>query len=309
MSAEGTGERRIWVDGTLVPWEQATLHVLSQSAQRASLVFDVMHCYWGPEGPVILGLHEHSQRFLNSASVSAMRLGLELEGLLAAIGETVRANPGAQIVKLSAYYPGVSLDVLPADPTASIAIAAFAIKDILSGVKLGTPGPARLQVADPRKMPPWVLSPQAKLAAGYLYTSIAKQRARAEGFDDVLLLDERGDVAEASTQSFFLVEDGTLYTAPLDYVLAGITRRLVLELAEDEGIAAKEGPVAAERLRTAPELFMAGTTTNIWPVGRIDDHELPAPVPGPITQRLMARFAGVIALEDPLFSPRWMQKV
>ncbi len=309
MPPEGTGERRIWIDGKLVPWEQATLHVLSQSAQRGSLVFDVLPCYASAEGPVILGLREHSQRFLNSASLSGMSLGLDLEGILRAIGEAVRANPGTQIVKLSAYYPGVSLDVLPADATASVAIAAFALKDVLSGMKPGTIGPARLQIADPRKMPPWVLSPQAKLAAGYLYTAVAKQRARAEGFDDVLLLDERGDVAESSTQSFFLVEDETLYTAPLDYVLAGITRRLVLELARDERIAAKEGPVSAERLRTAQEGFLAGTTMNVWPVSQIDDHALPAPVPGPITQRLMQRFARVSACEDPVFSPRWMQRV
>ncbi|TDI97782.1 MAG: hypothetical protein E2O73_10675 [Deltaproteobacteria bacterium] len=309
MSPERTAERRIWVDGKLVPWQQATLHVLSQSAQRGSLVFDVMHCYWSPEGAAILGLREHSERFLNSASLSSMSLGIDLEGLLSAIRETVRANPGAQIVKLSAYYPGVSLDVLPSDHTASVAIAAFAISDILSGTKGGKLGPARLQVADPRKMPPWVLSPQAKLAAGYLYTAVAKQHARAQGFDDVLLLDERGDIAESSTQSFFLVENDTLYTAPLDYVLAGITRRLLLELAADERIMAKEESVAAERLRSAQEAFMAGTTINVWPVAEIDGHALLAPVPGPITERLMARLARVIAREDPDFSPRWMQEV
>lgn len=309
MRQEGTGGKRIWVDGKLVPWEEVTLHVLSQSVQRGSLVFDVMHCYEGSEGPAILGLREHSQRFLNSASLSGMRLAFGLEEILRGIGETVRANPGAQIVKISAYYPGVSLDVLPVDPTPSVAIAAFPIADILPADGSGSFGPARLQIADPRKMPPWVLSPQAKLAAGYLYTSIAKQRARQEGFDDVLLLDERGDVAESSTQSFLLVEDETIYTAPLDYVLAGITRRLVLELAADEGIASKEEPIPGERLWTAQEMFMTGTTANIWPVLRVDQHELPVPVPGPVTQRLMERFTRVILREDPIFSPRWMQEV
>ena len=125
----------------------------------------------------------------------------------------------------------------------------------------------------------------------------------------MLLLDERGDVAESSTQSFFLVEDGTLYTAPLDYVLAGITRRVVLEFAADEGIPAREEPVAAERLKTVDEIFMAGTTVNVWPVAQIDDHALPTSVPGPVTKRLMDRFSAMITHQDPVFSPRWMQKV
>lgn len=309
MREERLAKRKIWVDGELIPWHQATLHVLSQSAQRGSLVFDVMHCYEGSEGPTILGLREHCERFLNSTALAAMSLEIGLEDLLRAIGETVRANPDAQLVKLSAYYPGVSLDVLPSDARASVSVAAFAIADLLADVKPRKHAPARLQIADPRKLPPWVLSPQAKLAAGYLYTAVAKQHARSEGFDDVLLLDERGDVAESSTQSVFLVEDGTLYTAPLDYVLAGITRRVVLEFAADEGIPAKEGPVAAERLRTVDEIFMAGTTVNIWPVAQIDDHALPTSVPGPLTKRLMDRFSAMITHQDPVFSPRWMQKV
>jgi branched-chain amino acid aminotransferase len=307
---KGIEARRIWVDGTLVPWREATIHVLSQSAARGSLVFDVMPCYAWPDGPAIFGMREHTERFIRSAGLSGMTLRLGLEDLLAAIGETVRANPGTQIVKINAYHPGVSLDVLPVDTEASVAIAAFALADLIPGLeKVGDMPPARLQVTDVRKMPTWVISPQAKLAAGYLYTAVAKQIARKEGFDDVLLLDERGDVAESSTQSFFLVEGGTLYTASVDTVLGGITRRAVLELAQDEGIPAVEGHVAAARLDSADEAFMAGTTTNIWPVSQISSRELPAPVPGAITDTLRNRINRVIAGEDARFSPRWMQKV
>ena len=304
--------RTIWVDGELLPWGEARIHVLSQSVARGSLVFDVMPCYELPDGPAIFGMREHSERFLRSAALCDMRLPIALDEILAGISATVKANPGVQIVKLNAYYPGVSLDALPVDEEASVAIAAFALGDIvpaLAGAKLGTLPPCALQVAVPRKMPGWVLSPQAKIAAGYLYTAVAKQRAREDGFDDVLLLDENGDIAESSTQSFFLVDEGILYTAPTETVLAGITRRCVLELAEDEGLPWKEAHVPAERIEHVQEAFLAGTTTNIWPVRRIDEHKLPEPIPGEVAERLLGRLTAVLAGADPVFSPRWMQRV
>jgi branched-chain amino acid aminotransferase len=188
-----------------------------------------------------------------------------------------------------------------------VAIAAVSIRDIY-GVDLeGELPPARLQVAESIKTPPSALSPQVKIAAGYTGAAIAKQRARRDGFDDILFLDARGKIAESSTQSFFLVEHGGLHTAPLDHVLEGVTRRAVLELAADEGIPVKEEPPERDRLASADEAFLTGTTIDVWPVARIDSRDLPAPVPGPVTARLARRLARVIAGEDATFSPRWMQ--
>lgn len=302
--------RKIWIDGELVPWQEATVHVLSQSAQRGSLVFDVMSCHWLPDGCSVFGLRPHVRRFLNSAQLSGMRLPLRLDGICSAIGETLRANAGAEMVKISAYYPGVSLDVLPRDEQATIAIAAFSIQDVYPGMRVPIASePAELQIADPRKMPPWVMSPQAKLAAGYLYSSVAKARARAEGFDDILLFDEREEVAESSTQSFFLVDASVIHTAPLEYVLAGITRKALIELALDDGFTVKEERIPREQLDRAEEAFLVGTTINVWPVKRIDELRLPKPVPGPVTLQLAKRLDRLLAGEDPVFSPRWMQKV
>jgi branched-chain amino acid aminotransferase len=305
----GISERRIWLDGELVPWESATVHVMSQSIQRGSLVFDVMACY-GPPGDVrILGMREHVDRFLGSAELNGMQLGLGRDDLVAAIAECVRANPGCEVVKISAYHSGVSLDVLPRDERPSVAIAGFSIRDIYGASLEGDLPPARLQVAETIKIPPTVLSPQVKIAAGYTGAAIAKQRARREGFDDILFLDAQGRVAESSTQSFFLVQDGGLHTAPVDHVLAGVTRRAVLELAADEGIAVEEKPPERDQLASADEAFLTGTTINVWPVARIDARELPPPIPGPVTERLARRFARMIAGEDAAFSPRWMQAV
>jgi branched-chain amino acid aminotransferase len=302
-------ERKIWLDGALVPWESATVHVLSQSIQRGSLVFDVMACYGPPGDMRILGMREHVDRFLGSAELNGMQLGLGRDDLIAAIAESVRANPGCEVVKISGYYSGVSLDVLPRGERPSVAIAAVSIRDIYGASLEGDLPPARLQVAASIKIPPTVLSPQVKIAAGYTGAAIAKQRARREGFDDILFLDAQGRVAESSTQSFFLVQDGSLHTAPIDHVLAGVTRRAVLELAADEGIAVEEKPPERDQLTSADEAFLTGTTIDVWPVARIDARDFPPPVPGPVTERLARRFARMIAGEDTAFSPRWMQAV
>jgi branched-chain amino acid aminotransferase len=238
-----------------------------------------------------------------------MTLPASTAELRAGIGAAVRANPGAEVVKISAYYPGPSLDVLPVDPKPDVAIAAFAIADLSKAGRASSAGPAKLQVAESRKMPASVLSPQIKIAAAYTHTAFAKARAKAAGFNDVLFLDEHDHLTESSTQSFFLVCEGILRSAPLDTVLAGVTRRLAAELARDEGIPLKEEPMPRKLLEQTQEAFLTGTTSNVWPVSRIDALELPAPIPGPITARLMARFAALVADADPVFSARWLQAV
>jgi branched-chain amino acid aminotransferase len=311
MPAEGLASRRIWVDGALVPWERATVHVLGQSIQRGTLVFDFMGVYALPKGPAIFGLREHVERFLRSAELNGMQLRLGPDEIAHAIGETVRANPGAEFVKASAYWPGIGLDVLPTDPAPSVAIAAFGYEEIVGRPRppAGARKPARLQIADAIKLPASVLSPQVKIAAGYTHAAVAKARAREAGFDDILFLDARGDVAESSTQSFFLVDQGIVRTAPLEVVLDSITRRAVIELARDERIPLKEEPVPRSVLDSAEEAFLVGTTTDVWAVERVNGRRFSPPVPGPTTKRLADRLARVLAGRDPDFSPRWMQPI
>jgi branched-chain amino acid aminotransferase len=301
-------KRRIWIEGELRPWHEATVHLLSQSLQRGSLVFDFMSVTPGPSGPCILGLREHVDRFLGSVQLNAMALAADRDDILEGVRASVRANPDADVVKVSAYYPGVSLDVLPVDDRASLAIAAFARRDVDPHWDRSA-RPAALQIADAPTIPPEILSPQLKVAASYTHAAVAKRRARAAGFDDVLFLDAGGCLAESSTQSFFLVLEGALCTAPELTVLAGITRRAVLELAADEGVAVREVRLPRAELARASEAFLTGTSAGIWPVGRIDARELPAPVPGPVTERVRARFERMVAGEDPRFSSRWMQPV
>ena len=305
----GECERTIWVDGELRPWREATVHVLSQSLQRGTLIFDTLPVFAGPEGPRALGLVEHVRRFFDSARLNDMELSASFDEVVAGVGASVRANRGAEVVKLSGYYPGVSADLLPIDRRASVAIAAYARADLeLEGQRQPT-HPARLRIADAPKIPRSVLSPQLKIAAGYTRAAVETRRARAEGFDDVLFLDVDGQLAETSTQSFFAVLDGALWTAPVGAVLEGVTRRVVIDLARAAGIELRRSALRAEDLEATCEAFLTGTTIGVWPVARIGSRAYPDPVPGPVTVRLADHFERLLRGEDRELSARWLQAV
>jgi branched-chain amino acid aminotransferase len=282
---------------------------MSQSLQRGTLVFDFMPVYASASGPCVFGLREHVERFVRSAALNEMPLRWSAAQLEAAVRETVRANPGSDAVKISGYFPGPSLDVLPVDAFARVAIAALAKRELHPDYLGRSPEPARLAIAAPPKLPPSVLSPQLKIAASYTHTVSAKRAAQRAGMHDLLFLDQRGNLAESSTASFFLVAGGTLRTAPLDTVLDGVTRRAVLEMARAEAIPVREAELPAAYLEQASEAFLTGSSLEIWPIGQIGERGLPAPVPGPITARLLARFERVVKGLDPELSARWMQPV
>lgn len=302
-------ERRIWVEGELRPWAEATVHLMSQSLQRGTLVFDFMPIYATARGACVLGLREHVERFVRSAALNEMPLRWDAAQLVSAVRTTVRANPGSDVIKICGYFAGASLDVLPVEDVATVAIAALAKRELHSDYLDRSLEPARLQVAAPPKLPPSVLSPQMKIAASYTHAVSAKRAALRAGCHDLLFLDQRGNLAESSTSSFFLVTGGALATAPLDTVLEGVTRRAVIEIARAEGIAVRETELPAAWLERASEAFLTGSSVEIWPIERIGDTRLPAPVPGPITARLRARYERMVKGEDAQLSPRWLQEV
>ncbi|MCE2390331.1 MAG: aminotransferase class IV [Proteobacteria bacterium] len=305
----GERERTIWVDGELRPWPEATLHVLSQTAQRGTLIFDTLPVFAGPDGPRALGLAEHVRRFFESARLIDMELTAGFDEVIAGIGSTLRANRGAEVVKLSGYYPGISPDLLPIDRHASVAIAAYARADLELEGQARPSRPARLRIADAPKLPSSVLSPQLKIAAGYTRAAVETRRARAEGFDDVLFLDLEGQLAESSTQSFFAVLDDALWTAPDGTVLAGVTRRVVIDLARAAGIEVRQRALRARELESTREAFLTGTTIGVWPVALIGSRAYPDPLPGPVTARLAAHFERLVRGEDRELSERWLQAV
>ena len=308
-SASPPPDRRLWIDGALVPWEHATVHVLSHSLQRGSLVFDYTSVHPTPRGQAVFRLREHLERFLRSVSLVGLPLRYDLAELVAAARATVRANPGATSLKICAYLPSVEIDVVPMDERVSVAIAVY---DAIRDMALRTPAPRpftptlKLKIERTRRRLPPSLPPAAKAAANYLGPMMAKWAARREGYDEVVLLDAAGHLAEGPTTNVFLVDDeGTLRTPPLDEILAGVTRASLIELARHAGIPVREEPLAPEALFDAAEVFLAGSTVGGWPVASVDGRPVRGGAPGPVSKRLQERHAAVVAGADPAFA-HWL---
>ncbi len=306
-------ERKIWIDGELVAWERATVHVLSHSLQRGSLVFDYMSVHSTPRGAAVFRLPDHAQRFLHSCELVGLPLEQDASDVCAAIAETVRANPGATAVKTSAFFASVEVDVVPLDDRVSLAIAAYdPDRDVNQ--------PKRRQPNHPRELRLWVekerrnrradiVPPQAKVAANYVSPMMAKWKARRAGYDEIVLLDEAGNLAEGPTTNLFLVDrEGHLRTPPELGVLPGITRRSIIELAKHEGIPVSESVLPPQALDEASEVFLTGTSAGVWPVGSVDGRKVGDGSPGPVSRALHKRFRRVVSGEDPDFE-HWLHPV
>lgn len=312
--ASGDSDRLVWIDGALRPWAEATVHVLSHSVQRGSLVFDYMSVHETPRGAAIFRLREHVDRFFESCGLMGLPVEPSAAELIEAIRATVRANPGARAVKVSAYFASVEIDVVPVDTHVTVAIAAYDPKTDITD-RLSRPSPPK-----PKQLRLWIekeranrrddiLPPQAKVSANYASPMTAKARARAEGYDEIVLVDEHGHLAEGPTTNLFLVDaQGELLTPTSDKVLHGVTRSTVIELAKAEGIPCREAPLVPEALLTASEAFLTGTTAGVWPVESVDGRELGSECPGPVATTLRERFMRVSSGEDPEFE-HWLTLV
>jgi branched-chain amino acid aminotransferase len=309
----GKVDRRIWVDGELVPWEQATVHLLSHSLQRGSLIFDYMGVHETPRGPAVFRLRDHVERFLRSAELVGLPLQHDAKSITDAIVVTVRANPGAKAVKVSAYLPSVEVDVVPLDEHVALAVAAYDPgADIVAHKSVRPKASPTLKLwieKDRRNRRRDIVPPQAKVAANYTSPMFAKWAARRQGYDEILLVDENGFVAEGPTTNVFWVDAaGVVRTPPEERVLLGVTRRSILEVAKHDGLPVAESKVRPDELMAAHEVFLTGTTAGVWPVSSIDGRVIGDGRPGPVSERLRKRFQKVVSGEDPAFA-HWLHVV
>jgi branched-chain amino acid aminotransferase len=314
QASEAPPDRRIWLDGELVPWERATVHILSHSLQRGSLIFDFLSVHATPRGPAIFRLREHVGRLLRSAELVGLPLRMGAEEIAEAIVLTVRANPGATHVKISAFIGSVEVDVVPADDRVNVAIAAYDPGADIAARKPGGQKPAkatlRLWIEKTRRNRRRdIVDPQAKVSANYVSPMAAKWEARRQGYDDVLLEDQDGYIAEGPTTNvFFFDADGELRTPPDRNVLLGVTRSAVIEIAKHDGYEVREENVTADDLFRAREVFLTGTATGICPVVEIDGETIGDGAAGPKALALRKRFETITQGGDAEFD-HWLTYV
>ena len=284
----------IWLDGELVPWRDAKLHVLSHGLHYASAVFEGERVYERR----VFKLREHSERLVRSGRLLGFDLPYSAAEIELATRRVVAANDVRDGYVRPIAWRGSEVISVPASGTSvRVAIAAWEWPTFFS--EEARENGIRLTLSRWRRPAPASAPAQAKATGLYMISTMSIDEARAQGFDDALLLDEAGRLAEASSANLFLVLDGRLQTPEPRGFLAGITRQTVLELARDAGLDVVERPLELDDLGRASEVFLTGTAYEVQPVRAVDAAEFAV---GSVTRRLMAAFEGLT--RAPFDEPR-----
>lgn len=279
----------IWMNGELVPWDAAQVHVTAHGLHYGTGVFEGMRSYDTPDGPAIFRLDAHMRRLATSAEFYEIALPYSFEQLCAASLEVIRANglENAYIRPL-AFFDSRSFSVWPKDCPVSVSIIAVPGRAYIQG---GPEHGVRVTVSTVRRIDSSTLPPFVKACGHYTNSVRAVQEAIRRGFDEALLLNAKGDVAEGSGANLFVVKNGTLITNDLDAsIVLGITRDSVLQIARDLAIPVTIRALTQADLQTADELFFSGTAVEITPIKDVDGRVVGDGTPGPITQRLQKTF-------------------
>ena len=280
----------IWLDGKLVPWRESRMHVLTHALHYGSAVFEGERIYDGR----VFRLATHSARLINSARLLDYEIPWTREQIEAATREVVRANGlQAGYIRPIAWRGTEVLGVSGIGTSVHLAIAPWAQEGRLS-VQARDSG-INVTMAKYRRPSADFAPGHAKVAGLYIICGIEKDRALRAGFDDALMLDWKGDLAESTGANIFLVIDGTLVTPTAENFLDGITRRAVMGMARKRGWAVEERPVKPQELANASEVFLCGTAAEIVPVGSVDGHRYQS---GPYARTLMADFQKLVRQPD-----------
>ncbi len=286
----------VWRDGELIPFADATCHVLSHMAARGSQIFDVLLVTPTDDGPCAVGLRQHVTRFLRSAEMIGMERVGAVGDIERAVARTVMANAELSTggsapvtVKIIAAWEDQPIGILPADLRPTVFVVAMTNDG--SGPRDLAKTPIRVCSADMPKMPAEILPPSMKVAASYTPGVRAQLAARAAGFDHTVFKTVDGDLAESTTLSMLVIKNGRVLAPPLDNVLDGITRRVVLDAAQHYRLPVEIRPVWWDEVESADELLLSSTNKPVLPVGVLDERSLAAP--GPITEALAETVAEI----------------
>lgn len=287
---------KIWMNGDLVAWDDARVHVLTHALHYGSGVFEGVRCYSTSRGSAVFRLRDHYRRMERSARIFQMEIPYGVEDLTRATFELIKANALEECyVRPLAYRAfGGEMGVNPAANPVDVSIAVWAWGAYL-GEDAVTNG-VRVTFSSWRRGDPNIIPPSAKATGAYINASMAKLEATQAGFDEAIMLNPHGRISEATGQNLFMVKNGELLTPPLvDGPLPGITRDSVMQIARDLGTPIYETSLSRGDLYTAEELFLTGSATEVIPIREIDGRTFE---PGPITQTLQQRYADICRGRD-----------
>jgi len=283
----------IWYDGKLVPWREATTHVLTHSLHYGLAVFEGLRAYKTVKGTAIFRLKEHTERLFNSAHIYMMKIPYDKETLIAAQKEVVRANKlDSCYVRPIAFYGSEKMGVSPKGAKVHVAIAAWpwgaylGSEGLEKGIRVKTSSYARHHVN--------VSMCRAKYSGTYANSILANMEATEHGYDEGLLLDVDGFVAEGAGENLFMIKNDKIFEPELNSALIGITRDSVIQLAGDIGYTIGAKRITRDDLYIADEVFFTGTAAEVTPIREVDGRTVGTGKRGPLTEKLQSMFFDVV---------------
>jgi len=279
----------IWYDGQLVPWREATTHVLTHTLHYGMGVFEGIRAYKTERGTAIFRLQEHTERFFRSAKILGMKMSVDADTINQACRTVMRENKLSDgYLRPMSFYGSEGMGLRADNLQVHTIVAAWPWPAYLGdeGLSKGI----RVRVASYTRHHVNAAMAKAKCNGNYVNSTLALHEALRDGFDEAILLDAQGYVAEGSGENIFLVRRGKLYTPPLTSVLDGITRDTVLTLCDELGLDVKERLITRDELYVADEVFFTGTAAEVTPIREIDGREIGTGSRGPITERLQSLY-------------------
>ena len=298
----------IWYDGKVVPWRDATTHVLTHTLHYGMGVFEGVRCYKTADGPAIFRLHDHTDRLFRSAQIFAMKIPYSKDELNAAQKDCVRKNKlDSCYLRPLVFYGSHAMGVAARSNPVRVAISVWPW-----GAYLGAEGlekGIRVRTSSFTHHHPNITMCGAKAVCNYAVSILANQEATHDGYEEAMLLDPQGFVCQGSGENLFMVRDGKLHTPDLSGgALAGITRETVITFAGELGIPVLERRITRDEIYVADEAFFTGTAAEITPIREYDNRPIGAVRRGPITTRLQEMFFDTVGGKDKS-REEWLARV
>src|SRR5581483_9347983 len=298
-----TATETIWFNGALVPWADAKVHVLAHGLHYGTGVFEGMRCYATSDGPAVFRLDAHLERMFQSAALYELPIPYSREALAEATLELIRENHlESAYIRPIAFFDAATLSVWTKECPVTVAIAAFPTGSYHANAANGV----RVTISSIRKYDNSAIPAWGKACGQYINSVRAVQEAQRKGFDEALLLNSHGQLAEGSGENLFLVKDGALVTNDVDAsILMGVTRASILEIAKDLGVPTRVAHMSVEDVLSADELFFSGTAVEVTPIREVDGRTIGSGSIGPITKRIQDTFNQAVRGQLPQYK-KWL---
>ena len=298
----------VWMDGRLVEYEKATLHFMTPALHYGVAAFEGVRCYATEDGPAIFRAREHAARLVNSTKVLGFReLDFTAEGLVDAMKQTVAANGFEECyIRPLVYLSGGGWNLSVDGGKATLGISVWEWKNYLGEEALAQG--IRANISSFTRHHPNVMMTKAKISGNYANSVLAKTESVRLGFDEAILLDPQGYVAECTGENLFLVRGSKIYTPPAAAILEGITREALITLAGDLGFEVVEQPISRDQLYIADEVFVSGTAAECIGLREIDYRVIGSGKSGPVTRQIQKAFHAALHGHHPR-SAGWLEPV